>query len=126
LRAGRLAGHATLPDLGRGQLGLLDGPLGGAPRDVFYDPDIDGDESRATVVLLAEVGADPRLSVVEALVRDRTIPLTMVTAEQPEPLARAAFLIALADFAAAYLAILTGIGPDQGRTIEEYRLRTAQ
>jgi glucose/mannose-6-phosphate isomerase len=126
LRAGIPASHATLPDLGRGQLGLLDGPLAAGSADIFRDPFDDGDAKSAAVVLLAEDGADPRLAVVESLVRDRGIPLTMFTAEQADPLARAAHLISLVDFAAAYLALLTGIGPDQGHTIEEYRLRTAQ
>jgi glucose/mannose-6-phosphate isomerase len=126
LRAGVLVTHAALPDLGRGQLGLLDGPLAAGAADLFRDPFEDGGERTAAVVLLAEDGADPRLAVVENLVRDRGIPLTVFTAEQTDPLARAAHLIAVADFAAAYLALLTGIGPDQGHTIDEYRLRTAQ
>lgn len=127
LRAGLLTGNAALPDLGRGQLGLLDGPLAGAARDLFHDP-LDGDPGArgGAVILLGEDAADPRQSVVEDLVRDRAIPLTVVNAEQAEPLSRAAYLITLADFAAAYLAILTGIGPDQGRSIEDYRIRTAQ
>jgi glucose/mannose-6-phosphate isomerase len=126
LRAGIPVTHAALPDLGRGQLGLLEGSLAAATSDIFRDPFEDGGGKTAAVVLLAEDGADPRLGVVETLVRDRGIPLTMFTAQQPDPLARAAHLIALADFAASYLALLTGVGPDQGRTIDEYRLRTAQ
>ncbi|HEV2347721.1 MAG TPA: SIS domain-containing protein [Actinocrinis sp.] len=126
LRAGLPVTHAALPDLGRGQFGLLDGPLAAGSGDIFRDPFEDGVDRTAAVVLLAEDGVDPRLSVVENLVRDRGIPLTVLTAEQPDPLARAAHLIAVADFAAAYLALLVGSGPDQGRTIDEYRLRTAQ
>ncbi len=126
LRAGLPVIHAALPDLGRGQLGLVDGPLAAGTADIFRDPFEDGADKSAAVVLLAEDGADPRLPVVENLVRDRGIPLTVLTAEQSDPLARAAFLIAVVDFAAAYLAILTGVGPDQGRTIDEYRIRTAQ
>jgi glucose/mannose-6-phosphate isomerase len=127
LRAGLPVTHAALPSLGSGLLGLLDGPLGAAPDDIFRDPFEDGAAAPGTaVIVLAEQGADPRLDVVEALVRDRGVPLTVVTAEQPDPLARAAYLTSLADFAAAYLAVFVGAGPDQGRTIEEYRLRTAQ
>ncbi|HEV2641023.1 MAG TPA: SIS domain-containing protein [Actinocrinis sp.] len=127
LRAGRSSSHAALPDLGRGQLGLIDGPAA-VPRDLFFDPDQDGEPAGAgpSVILLAEDGADPRLSVITGLVEDRGIPSTLITAQQPEPLARAAHLIALADFSAAYLALLTGVGADQGHTIDEYRLRTAQ
>jgi glucose/mannose-6-phosphate isomerase len=136
LRAARASVHAALPDLGRGQLGLLDS-ASPAVRDLFYDPELDdpdGDESgaagpgdqRAAVILLTEDGVDPRLSVVTGLIEDRDIPSTTVAAEQPEPLARAAQLIALADFSAAYLAILVGAGADQGHTIDEYRVRTAQ
>lgn len=126
LRAGIPVIHAALPDLGRGQLGLVDGPYAAGAGDLFADPFEDGAERRAAVVLLAEIGVDPRLGVIENLVRDRGIALTSLTAEQTDPLSRAASLIAIADFAAAYLALLTGTGPDQGRTIDEYRLRTAQ
>jgi glucose/mannose-6-phosphate isomerase len=126
LRAGLPVTHAALPALGCGLLGLLDGPLASGSADIFRGPFEDGTEQSAAVILLAEQGADPRLKVVESLVRDRGLPLTTVTAEQEDPLARAAFLIALADFAAAYLAVLVGASPDQGRTIDEYRLRTAQ
>ena len=132
LRGGRISAHAALPDLGRGQLGLLDGPAA-APRDLFYDPEEDGDpdttasaDLRTAVILLTEDGADPRLSVVTGLIEERGIASTVVAAEQPEPLARAAGLIALADFSAAYLALVTGAGPDQGRSIDQYRVRTAQ
>ena len=127
LRAGRASSHAALPDLGRGQLGLIDGPTA-APRDLFYDPEQDGaaGPARPSVILLAEDGADPRLSVVTGLIEDRGIPSTLISAQQPEPLARAAHLIALADFSASYLAILTGVGADQGHTVDEYRVRTAQ
>jgi hypothetical protein len=126
LRAGVPVIHAALPYLGRGQLGLVDGPFAAGTDDLFRDPFEDGADKSAAVVLFAEDGADPRLSVVESLVRDRGIALSTITAEQPDPLARAAHLIAVADFAAAYLALLVGIGPDQGSTIDEYRLRTAQ
>jgi glucose/mannose-6-phosphate isomerase len=127
LRTGQLVVHAALPDLGRGQLGLLDGPLigtGGA--DLFHDPFEDGAQSGAAVVLLTEAGADPRVSVVEDLVRDRGVPMTTVSAEQPTLLERAAYLLTLADYSAAYLALLLGTGADQGRSIDEYRERTAQ
>lgn len=126
LRAGLPVTHAALPALGSGLLGLLDGPLASAAGDIFRDPFEDGAATGAAVVVLAEQGVDPRLDVIETLVRDRGLPLTVVTAEQTDPLARAAYLIALADFAAAYLAVFVGAGPDQGRTVEEYRLRTAQ
>ncbi|MGH6655753.1 MAG: SIS domain-containing protein [Actinocrinis sp.] len=126
LRAGVPAAHAALPDLGRGQFGLLDGPLTSGSTDIFRDPIEDGAGRTAAVVLLAEDGADPRLGVVESLVRGRGVAMTVFAAEETDPLARAADLIAIADFAASYLALLVGIGPDQGRIIDEYRLRTAQ
>jgi glucose/mannose-6-phosphate isomerase len=132
LRGGRISAHAALPDLGRGQLGLLDSPAS-APRDLFYDPEEDGEDGgapsaglRPAVILLSEDGADPRLSVVTSLIEERDIPSTLIVAQEPEPLARAAGLIALADFAAAYLALVIGAGPDQGHAIDQYRVRTAQ
>jgi glucose/mannose-6-phosphate isomerase len=129
LRAGLLVSHAALADLGRGQLGLLDGPLAAGSADPFYDPFEDGGAAasgRAAVVLISEEGVDPRTAVAEALVREKGMPLTTFSTQYPDPLARAAQLVALADFSAAYVALLTGADADQGRTIEEYRLRTAQ
>jgi len=130
LRAGRPVLHAALPDLGRGQLGLLDGKsAASASADLFHDPEIDGPRaggSAPAFVLLAEEGVDPRSEVVEAMVRERDLPLSTVTAEQPSPLERAAYLLALADFTAGYLAIAVSAGPDQGKSIEEFRVRTAQ
>jgi glucose/mannose-6-phosphate isomerase len=131
LRAGRPVLHASLPDLGRGQLGLLDGSSAeAAEADLFHDPEFDGPRtgggSSPAFVLLSESGVEPRASVVEAMVNERNLPLSVVTAEQSTTLERAAYLIALADFTACYLAIAASAGPDQGKAIEEFRLRTAQ
>jgi glucose/mannose-6-phosphate isomerase len=130
LRAGRPVLHASLPDLGRGQLGLLDGSAAAsAEADVFYDPELDGPRSGAAApafVLLSEAGVEPRAAVVEAMLNERNLPLVTVVAEQSTTLERAAYLIALADFTACYLAIAVGAGPDQGKAIEEFKLRTAQ
>jgi glucose/mannose-6-phosphate isomerase len=131
LRAGRPVLHASLPDLGRGQLGLLDGrSAAAAEADLFHDPEFDGPRtgggSSPAFVLLSESGVEPRASVVEAMVNERNLPLSVVTAEQSSTLERAAYLIALADFTACYLAIAASAGPDQGKAIEEFRLRTAQ
>lgn len=129
LRAGHAVLHAALPDLGRGQLGLLDALGGAGEADVFYDPEVDGPRAGGpvpAVVLLAEAGEDPRAEVVETMVRERGVPLSLVTADQPTPLERAAHLIAVADFAACYLAAAVSASPDQGRSVEEYRERTAQ
>jgi hypothetical protein len=122
--------HAALPDLGRGQFGLLAGGGGAAAADdLFYDPEIDGPRSGAQApafVLLGEAGADPRAEVVEDMLRERDRRVSMLTAEQPSPLERAAYLISLADFTGSYLAVAVGAGPDQGAAVEEYRERTAQ
>ena len=130
LRAGRPVLHASLPDLGRGQLGLLDGSAAAAAdADLFYDPELDGPRaggSSPAFVLLSEAGVEPRASVVEAMVNERNLPLSVVVAEQATTLERAVYLIALADFVACYLAIAASAGPDQGKAIEEFRLRTAQ
>jgi len=131
LRAGRPVLHASLPDLGRGQLGLLDGGAAAAAEaDLFYDPEVDGPRVGGGVspafVLLSEAGIEPRSTVVEAMVNERNLPLSSVVAEQATTLERAAYLLALADFTACYLAIATSAGPDQGKAIEEFRLRTAQ
>jgi glucose/mannose-6-phosphate isomerase len=131
LRAGRPVLHASLPDLGRGQLGLLDGnATAEAEEDLFYDPEVDGPRtggsSSPAFVLLSEAGIEPRSAVVEAMINERGLPLSVVVAEQQTTLERAAYLIALADFTACYLAMAASTGPDQGKAIEEFRLRTAQ
>ena len=129
LRAGRAVLHAALPDLGRAQLGLLDARAGEPETDLFYDPEVDGPREGAPTpafALLAEAGVDPRTEVVEAMVRERGLPLSFLTAEQPTSLERAAYLISLADFTACYLAAATAASPEQGRAVEEYRDRTAQ
>ena len=130
LRAGRPVLHASLPDLGRGQLGLLDGSAAAsAESDLFYDPELDGPRTGGAspaFVLLSEAEVEPRASVVEAMVNERNLPLSVVVAEQATTIERAAYLIALADFAACYLAIAAFAGPDQGKAIEEFRMRTAQ
>jgi hypothetical protein len=129
LRAGRPVLHAALPDLGRGQLGLLDSPAAAASADLFYDPDVDGPRGEGAdpaFVLLSEEGMDPRTAVVDAMLQEHGLPLTAVTAPQPSALERAAYLVALADFVGCYLAAVVHAGPDQGRSIEEYRVRTAQ
>lgn len=128
LVAGASVVHAALPDLGRGQLGLLDGPHAVGADDPFYNPFEDGATAaaRAAVVLFAEADADPRVRVVEALVREKGVPLSSLTAQSTDALSAAAELITQADFAAAYLALLTGAGADQGRSIAAFRERTAQ
>jgi glucose/mannose-6-phosphate isomerase len=129
LRGGRAVLHAALPDLGRGQLGLLEGGAAVGAGDLFYDPEIDGPLTGGTppaFVLFAEAGADPRAEVAEAMLRERDLPVSILTAEQPSPLERAAYLLALADFVGCYLALAVGAGPDQGRAVVEYRERTAQ
>ncbi|HEX4791138.1 MAG TPA: SIS domain-containing protein [Actinospica sp.] len=129
LRAGRAVLHAALPDLGRGQLGLLEAGSAVASTDLFYDPEVDGPREGPqppAFVLLTEAGADPRAEVVEAMLRERDLSVSSLTAEQATPLERAAYLIALADFAGCYLAAAVGAGPDQGGAVAEYRDRTAQ
>ncbi|HWG28398.1 SIS domain-containing protein [Actinospica sp.] len=130
LRAGRPVLHASLPDLGRGQLGLLDGSAAASSEaDLFYDPEVDGPRTGSAApafVLLSEAQVEPRAAVVEAMLNERNLPLSTVVAEQATTLERAAYLIALADFTACYLAIAVGAGPDQGKAIEEFKLRTAQ
>ena len=129
LRGGRAVLHAALPDLGRGQLGLLEGAAASAAADVFYDPEVDGPLAGGATpafVLLAEAGVDPRAEVAEAMLRERDLPVSTLTAEQPTPLERAAYLVALADFVGCYLSLAVGAGPDQGSAVVEYRERTAQ
>jgi len=117
----------SLGEVGRGRVGLLDGVFGGLAEedhDIFADP---GGSSltRLHLVLLRDGGLtsdeedtgeppaveDRRAEAVAAMARRRGVRCTVLTAEGGSALERLASLIAVPDFASAYLAVAHGLDP---------------
>lgn len=120
----------SLGEVGRGRVGLLDGVFGGLSeqrRDIFADPDFDGDgPTRLHVVLLRDGGLagdedngdgsvaareDRRAEATAELARRRGVRCTELTAEGGCLLERLASLVAVPDFASVYLALAHGLDP---------------
>lgn len=116
-----------LGEAGRGRVGLLDGVFGGlaeSSRDIFADPEREGDTTRLRVVLLRDGGlnagddTDEPLVVEERradalleLAERRGVRCDVLTAEGGSALERLASLIAVPDFASVYLALAHGFDP---------------
>ncbi|MER5623738.1 SIS domain-containing protein [Streptosporangium sp. NPDC002544] len=113
-----------LPEVGHNQVAALDGPL--AHRDIFADES--GRSLRLFV--LRDVEEHPRVvrhrEASVRLAEDRGVPVTQIVAEGEHPLERLAVLIALGDFASAYLALGYGIDPTVVSAITEVRARISQ
>ncbi|MGH3683248.1 MAG: SIS domain-containing protein, partial [Natronosporangium sp.] len=119
----------ALGEVGRGRVGLLDGPYGGLAeqdRDVFADPPPEGGGStRLHLVVLRDGGLagededagepfaveERRAEAVAALARRRGVRCTVLTAEGGSALERLASLVAVPDFASVYLALAHGLDP---------------
>lgn len=119
----------ALGEVGRGRVGLLDGPYGGLAeqaRDIFADPAPEGGgATRLHLVVLRdgglagedEDGGEPvaveerRAEAVTALARRRGVRCTVLTAEGGSALERLASLVAVPDFASVYLALAHGLDP---------------
>lgn len=88
-----------------------------APRLVLLrdDPALDDDQS---------TGASHRVDTVQRLAEDRGLQVTVLAADGEGPVERLASLVALADFASVYLALLRGIDPTPIRAIEELKAST--
>jgi glucose/mannose-6-phosphate isomerase len=120
----------ALGEAGRGRVGLLDGvfgALGQAERDIFADPDFDGEEAGATevsrlkVVLLCDGGLpdeqgavaaqDRRAEVVQEIAARRGVDVEVLTADGGSALERLASLVSATDFASVYLGLGHGLDP---------------
>jgi D-arabinose 5-phosphate isomerase GutQ len=133
----------SLVEAGRGRVGLLDGVYGSlaGPRDIFADPEDQGDGPGLRVVLMrddpqdvtADDGQDDVDSPVDArraqavidLADERGIPVTVLHAEGASALERLASLIAVPDFASVYLALAHGLDPIAVPAVTEMKERTA-
>ncbi len=127
--------HGGLPEAGHDQVAVLDGPMAartstaGDPDDFFRDraDDVEQPGSLALVVL-RDTDEHPvtaaRADVCLELARERSVPVVELRAEGDSRLARLASLVAVPDFASAYLALLQGTDPTPVGPVEELTART--
>lgn len=118
----------SLGEVGRGRVGLLDGPFGGLAeedKDIFADPEPGGGATRLHLVVLRDGGLagddedagepfaveERRAEAVAALARRRGIRCSVLTAGGGSALERLASLVAVPDFASVYLALAHGLDP---------------
>jgi glucose/mannose-6-phosphate isomerase len=129
------AAHGALPEAGHNQVVALDGPMAGRteaagdPDDFFRDR-ADDVEQAGTLALVALRDTDEhpvtasRADVVLELARERSVPVAELRAEGSGRLARLASLVAVTDFASAYLALLQGTDPTPVAAIDALKART--
>jgi glucose/mannose-6-phosphate isomerase len=107
--------YGVLPEANHNQVVAFDGA--GAQDDL-------------RLVLLREPAEHPQVAARAAasseLARQRSIPVTELTAEGSGPVERLASLVGMIDFASVYLALLTGVDPTPVAVIEELKARIAQ
>lgn len=130
----------SLPEVSRTQVATFDGLFGAAagagtpgdPDDFFRDREDEAEPVRLRLVLLRDVaGAEEasaahRADAVVVLARSRGIGVEELRAEGASPLERLASLVGVTDFAAAYLAILTGVDPSALAVVEELKKMVAR
>ncbi len=126
------AGHGTLPDDATAVVATFDGPFAVSARDIFADPEEQsaGAVSPLRLVLLRDDQSAQETRRVTDVVRD-TAAESGVRVEELEAtgtysLARIAGLIALTDFASAYLALGSGLDPATSPHVADLRARTAR
>ena len=128
--------YGSLPEANHNQVVAFDGPFGGTPEsaaeDIFADPvqDADDDRTKLRLVLLRDTEEHPQVTrrreVSQELAAARGIGISEITAEGEHRLERLASLVALGDYASAYLAIGLGIDPSPIGPIVELKERIAQ
>jgi glucose/mannose-6-phosphate isomerase len=127
----------ALGEAGRGRVGLLDGVFGGlaeSSRDIFADPDDEGDSTRLRLVVMRDGGLNPedeadepvaveerRADAVETLAERRGVRCDVIRAEGGSTLERLASLVAIPDFASLYLALAHGLDPMAVPAINEMK-----
>jgi glucose/mannose-6-phosphate isomerase len=113
------AAWGALPEAYHNQVVALDGPFAGGaaaadPDDLFRDR-ADDAEARLALVLLRDAEEHPvvarRADVTAELAEGRGVPTRVVRAEGASAFERIARLVAITDYASAYLAICQGIDP---------------
>ena len=127
--------HGALPEAGHNQVVALDGPMAsqtspaGDPDDFFRDRADDVEQpGLLALVALRDTEEHPvtalRADVCLELARERSVPVVELRAEGASRFARLASLIAVPDFASAYLALLHGTDPTPVDAIDELKART--
>lgn len=123
--------HGILPDDATTVVATFDGPFVGGAQDVFADPyeDPDPTGARVRLLLLRDDRVDVETRHVTDVVRDTAtsggVRVDEHGATGEHPLARMAGLIALTDFAAAYLALGAGLDPATSPHVADLREGTA-
>ncbi|MEJ5914104.1 SIS domain-containing protein [Pseudokineococcus sp. 1T1Z-3] len=114
--------HGRLPDDAGDVVATFGGPFAAAAEDdLFDDPFLDGPaRSRLRLVLLREATTGPS-SAVLALAERSGVRTSDVVADEGGPLARFARLVSRTDFAAAYLALASGLDPATSPHVAELR-----
>ncbi|WP_298804288.1 SIS domain-containing protein [uncultured Pseudokineococcus sp.] len=114
--------HGRLPDDAGDVVATFGGPFAAAAEDdLFDDPFLDGpSRSRLRLVLLREGTAGASAAVLRLAERSG-VRTSEVVADAGGPLARFAQLVARTDFAAAYLALATGLDPATSPHVAELR-----
>ncbi len=127
--------HGALPEAGHNQVVALDGPMAGRteaagdPDDFFRDREDDVEQAGSlALVALRDTDEHPvtasRADVVLELARERSVPVAELRAEGSGRLARLASLVAVTDYASAYLALLQGTDPTPVAAIDALKART--
>ncbi len=126
------AGHGTLPDDATAVVATFDGPFARPQADIFADP-VDDPASTASalrLLLLRDDTVDAETHQVTDVVRDTAtdsgVRVDELFATGHHPLARIAGLVALTDFASAYLALGAGLDPATSPHVADLRERTAR
>ena len=125
----------ALPEAGHNQVVTLDGPMAartepsGDPDDFFRDREDDVEQAGIlALVALRDVEEHPvtalRADVCLEMARERSVPVVELRAEGTGRLARLASLVAVPDFASAYLALLHGTDPTPVQAIDALKART--
>jgi glucose/mannose-6-phosphate isomerase len=129
--------HGALPEVGHNQVVTLDGPMAprvhaaGDPEDFFRDRADDVEQAGVlALVVLRDVEEHPvtalRADVCLAMARERQVPVVELRAEGTSRFTRLASLIAVPDFASAYLAVLQGTDPTPVDVIDTLEARTSR
>jgi glucose/mannose-6-phosphate isomerase len=119
----------VLPEAHHNQVVTFDGAFasgGSGGDDIFRDRLDDDDAVRLRVVVLRDDDGEAttvRVRVSEQVASERSVPMTVLTAEGASPVERLASLVCLTDFATVYLAILQGIDPSPVPPIDEVKRR---
>ena len=127
--------HGALPEAGHNQVVALDGPMAarvdtvGDPDDFFRDRGEDVEQAGVlSLVALRDAEEHPvtaqRADVGLELARERQVPVLELRAEGSSRVARLASVVAVPDFASAYLALLHGTDPTPVGAIDQLKART--